>query len=299
MQPLRQNTLSSVIHLRNLIQENFHWITSKFLLFIRSSRLIEKKPWRQLARYIGQTPYVSHIKLFSIPSDRILVTDITYTAYVLRNLLIGIVGRSYSLPSLYFPNPFRPLKFDHNSSRRNELFFWGNRQRDRGIQRKKISHVWTVMTFVLNELAEALPRLEVPRLEVDAIPRAQLEAAVLENFSAIRNLLISLGYSNPSVTLLRKAAKLLTIHKCCSCPFHGDSRSQLRRHLRVNNCYYRQENFRIQKEQLLQRVRERTMDNNIEDFSDLYDMDDTQLTPGERATLDEILYRQLFLIRLR
>ena len=155
------------------------------------------------------------------------------------------------------------------------------------------------MTFVLNELAEALPRLEVPRLEVDAIPRAQLEAAVLENFSAIRNLLISLGYSNPSVTLLRKAAKLLTIHKCCSCPFHGDSRSQLRRHLRVNNCYYRQENFRIQKEQLLQRVRERTMDNNIEDFSDLYDMDDTQLTPGERATLDEILYRQLFLIRLR
>ena len=167
-------------------------------------------------------------------------------------------------------------------------------KRDRERASPSISYKLTVRMLDLSGLAEALPRLEV-----DAIPRAPLEAAVRENLSAIRNLLIDEGFSNPSVTLLRKAAKLFTIHKCCSCPFHGDNISQLRKHLKVNKCYYRQEKFRIQKEQLLQRVRERTMNNNIENFSDLYDMDDTQLTPGERATLDEILYLQLFLIRLR
>ena len=143
----------------------------------------------------------------------------------------------------------------------------------------------------LSGLAEALPRLEV-----DAIPRAPLEAAVRENLSAIRNLLIDEGFSNPSVTLLRKAAKLFTIHKCCSCPFHGDNISQLRKHLKVNKCYYRQEKFRIQKEELLQQVRERAMDINIKKFRHLFNM---ELTQEERATLEKILYLQLFLIKLR
>ena len=147
------------------------------------------------------------------------------------------------------------------------------------------------MTIDLKDLAAALPRSEV-----DSTYMARLEAAVRKDFPSIVKFLIDEGISNPSVTLVRKVAKLFTIHRCCSCNFQGDNMSQLRKHLKVNKCYYRQEKFRIQKEELLQQVRERAMDINIKKFRHLFNM---ELTQEERATLEKILYLQLFLIKLR
>ena len=144
----------------------------------------------------------------------------------------------------------------------------------------------------LSGLLEALPQVGL-----ESLPRAPLEAAVREDFSALKEFLIQEGFLNPSVTLIRKAAKMILIHKCCSCPFHGDSKAELRKHLKVNKCLYQQKKFRSQKASLMKRVIRRTSNTNIQTFSDLYKLDDTQLTPAEKATLNEILYLQLFLIR--
>ena len=145
----------------------------------------------------------------------------------------------------------------------------------------------------LTGLLEALPPVGL-----EALPRDQLEAAVREDFSALKELLIKEGFSNPSVTLVRKAAKMVLIHKCCSCPFHGDSKSELKKHLIKNKCLYNQKKLLSQKADLMKRVIVRTQNTNIRTFSDLYRLDDKQLTSGEMATLNEILYLQLFLISL-
>ena len=145
----------------------------------------------------------------------------------------------------------------------------------------------------LSGLLEALPPVGL-----EALPRDQLEAAVREDFSALKELLIKEGFSNPSVTLIRKAAKMVLIHKCCSCPFHGDSKSELKKHLIKNKCLYNQKKLLSQKASLMKRVIVRTQNTNIRTFSDLYRLDDKQLTSGEMATLNEILYLQLFLISL-
>ena len=146
----------------------------------------------------------------------------------------------------------------------------------------------------LSGLLEALPPVGL-----EALPRDLLEAAVREDFSAVKELLIKEGFLNPSVTLVRKAAKMVLLHKCCSCPFHGDSKSDLKRHLIKNKCLYNQKKLRSQKASLMERVIVRTQNTNVRTFSDLYHLNDKQLTSGEMATLNEILYLQLFLISLR
>ena len=153
----------------------------------------------------------------------------------------------------------------------------------------------------LNGLLEALPPVgleALPPVGLEALPRNLLEAALREDFATLKEFLIRAGFINPSVTLIRKAAKMVLIHKCCSCPFHGDSKSELRKHLKKNKCFYNQEKLLSQKADLMKRVKDKTSNANIQTFSDLYRLDDTQLTPALKANLNEILYLQLFLIKL-
>lgn len=107
---------------------------------------------------------------------------------------------------------------------------------------------------------------------------------------AIMDVLRDLGIPNPSVSYLDRLMKDLSIHKCNSCAFHGEDLSDLRKHIKHEKHQYGQDKLRKEKQDLVDRVNERTQSE--------YDRSNL-LTLAEVRTLNELIFASVYCVRLK
>ena len=128
---------------------------------------------------------------------------------------------------------------------------------------------------------------------------------------AIRDYLREHGCTNPSKSLMKKVVAGGATSRCCCCPFVADSNEELKRHIKKEGHSYGQGRFAREKRALMKRVKtrlgERT-DNintgseralNREEIAIFTSLHSLELTPGERGTLDAILYIGICLIFIK
>ena len=147
------------------------------------------------------------------------------------------------------------------------------------------------------------------------VDRMSLE--VTDNRQSIIDFMAEYGIINPRESLIRRLMKRFDIKRCCSCLYVGDSEGELNKHLAEKKHYYGQLRYANDKRALIHRVKSRLTAAEIETHLPDVDLEspskltaieksafsslasNEHLTPGERATLANILYLGYNLIYLR
>lgn len=136
----------------------------------------------------------------------------------------------------------------------------------------------------------------------EAINDLSLEGPL--TYEAVNETLISIcGIEDPSPGLIRRIIKRCHVHKCLCCSYYAESKSDLKRHLRIKKrCRYGQERIKDDKKSLVDRIADRFKKNDIKDeeapkvWADVRKLNN--LTIAERLTMEEIYFIEGFLVRL-
>lgn len=148
---------------------------------------------------------------------------------------------------------------------------------------------------IMDHLERALNAVDIA---AQAPPANQqiLEQLEAQPDRAIMDVLRDQGIPNPSVSYLDRLMKDLSIHKCNSCAFHGEDLSDLRKHIKDEKHQYGQEKLRKEKQDLVDRVNERTQSEY--EFKDLYHRSNL-LTLAEVRTLNGLIFASVYCVRLK